>query len=60
MQYRVKALSFINGALQEPGAVVTLPDGVKPGKSLEEYKPRKGAADAEVSDDAEKSEPTKT
>ncbi len=35
MKYRVLSTSFINGSLVEPGAIVTLPEGVKPGKALE-------------------------
>lgn len=35
MQYRVKATSFIGNSLREPGDIVTLPEGVKPGSNLE-------------------------
>lgn len=34
-QFRVTALSFVDGSLVEPGAIISLPDGVRPGRHME-------------------------
>lgn len=59
--YLVKKQSFINGSMVEPGQIVRLPDGVKPGKFLEAVrvvhrKPR----EVEPQDDGEKETPVAT